>query len=153
MSEKRQKSRNQSNSNAQEHGETEKECKRGSEARTASGQTENPAFTMNLMEEVLEKENLKRAYQRVVQNRGAAGVDKLTVDDLQPYLGAWGHMLAASADLIDMIHGHPAFGEGGGTIQFNVIFPRAGNYKLWVQFQRLGVVNTVEFNVPVSVLQ
>ena len=74
-------------------------------------------------------------------------------DGLQPYLGAWGHMLAASEDLIDMIHGHPAFGEGAGTIQFNVIFPRAGNYKLWVQFQRLGVVNTVEFNVPVSLLQ
>jgi hypothetical protein len=74
-------------------------------------------------------------------------------DGLEPYLGAWGHMLAASSDLIDMIHAHPAFGEGGSTIQFNVIFPRPGNYKLGVQFQRLGVVNTVEFNVPVSVLQ
>jgi hypothetical protein len=74
-------------------------------------------------------------------------------EGLQPYLGAWGHMLAASADLIDMIHVHPAFGEGGSTIQFNVIFPRPGNYKLWVQFQRLGVVNTFEFNVPVSPLQ
>ena len=73
-------------------------------------------------------------------------------DGLQPYLGAWGHMLAASSDLIDMIHGHPAFGEGGSTIQFNVIFPRAGTHKVWVQFQRLGVVNTVEFNVPVSAL-
>jgi hypothetical protein len=74
-------------------------------------------------------------------------------DGLESYLGAWGHMLAASADLIDMIHVHPAFGEGGSTIQFNVIFPRPGNYKLWVQFQRLGVVNTLEFNVPVSALQ
>jgi hypothetical protein len=74
-------------------------------------------------------------------------------DGLQPFLGAWGHMLAVSSDLIDMIHSHPAFGEGGPTIQFNVIFPRAGNYMLWVQFQRLGVVNTVEFNVPVSTLQ
>ncbi|MEO8126313.1 MAG: heavy metal-binding domain-containing protein [Bryobacteraceae bacterium] len=74
-------------------------------------------------------------------------------EGLEPYLGAWGHMLAVSGDLIDMIHGHPAFGEGGATIQFNVIFPRATNYKVWVQFQRLGVVNTLEFNVPVSVLQ
>ncbi|HEY9678089.1 MAG TPA: reverse transcriptase domain-containing protein [Drouetiella sp.] len=40
------------------------------------------------MEEILESENLKRAYQRVVQNKGAAGVDKLTVNDLQPYLAA-----------------------------------------------------------------
>jgi hypothetical protein len=74
-------------------------------------------------------------------------------DGLEPYLGAWGHMLAASSDLIDMIHSHPAFGEGGQTIQFNIIFPRPGNYKVWVQFQRLGKVNTLEFTVPVSVLQ
>ncbi|MBS2005157.1 MAG: group II intron reverse transcriptase/maturase [Cyanobacteria bacterium SZAS LIN-5] len=40
------------------------------------------------MEEILESENLKRAYQRVVQNKGAAGVDKLSVEDLKPYLAA-----------------------------------------------------------------
>lgn len=74
-------------------------------------------------------------------------------DGLEPYLGAWGHMLAVSLDLIDMIHNHPAFGEGGPTIQFNLIFPRPGNYKVWVQFQRLGKVNTFEFNVPVSALE
>ena len=28
-------------------------------------------------------------------------------DGLEPYLGAWGHMLAASDDLIDLIHTHP----------------------------------------------
>jgi hypothetical protein len=32
-------------------------------------------------------------------------------------------MLAASKDLIDMIHAHPAWEEGGPKIQFNVIFP------------------------------
>jgi len=74
-------------------------------------------------------------------------------DGLEPYLGAWCHMLAASDDLIDMIHTHPFFGDGGSQIQFNVIFPRARTYKLWVQFQRKGVVNTASFTVPVSVLQ
>lgn len=88
MSEKRQKIRNQPTSNAGTSGEAASESARGSEACTASGQPENPASTVNLMEEVLESENLKRAYQRVVQNKGAAGVDKLTVDDLQPYLAA-----------------------------------------------------------------
>src|SRR4029078_5537601 len=29
------------------------------------------------------------------------------VDGLEKYLGAWAHMLAASNDLIDMIHQHP----------------------------------------------
>ena len=74
-------------------------------------------------------------------------------DGLQPYLGAWGHMLAASGDLLDLIHNHPAFGEGGPQIQFNMIFPREAMYKVWVQFQRNGVVNTVPFVVPVTELR
>ncbi len=79
-------------------------------------------------------------------------------DGIEPYLSAWGHMMAASWDLIDMIHTHPIYitdPEGGGykQIQFNLIFPRPGVYRLWVQFQRKGVVNTVVFNVPVSELK
>jgi len=68
----------------------------------------------------------------------------------EKYLGAWGHMLAASDDLIDMIHTHPFLADGGPNVQFNVIFPRAHAYRVWVQFQRLGVVNTVYFDVPVE---
>ncbi|HYL39649.1 MAG TPA: heavy metal-binding domain-containing protein, partial [Bryobacteraceae bacterium] len=73
---------------------------------------------------------------------------------LEPLLGAMGHMLAASSDLIDLIHTHPVqvteSTSGPYTdIQFNVIFPRAGVHRVWVQFQRKGVVNTVAFNIPV----
>ena len=41
--------------------------------------------TSRLMEEVLRRENLIRAHARVVQNRGAAGVDGVTVDELLAY--------------------------------------------------------------------
>jgi Heavy metal binding domain len=74
-------------------------------------------------------------------------------DGLEPYLGAWAHMLAASDDLIDLIHTHPFLADGGPQVQFNVIFPRARTYRLWVQFQRKGVVNTAVFTVPVSMLK
>jgi hypothetical protein len=78
---------------------------------------------------------------------------KLSPDDgLEPYLGAWGHMLAASDDLIDLIHTHP-FQANGAAIQFNVEFPRARTYRIWVQFQRKGVVNTARFDVPVGRLE
>jgi len=74
-------------------------------------------------------------------------------DGIEQYLGAWGHMMAASDDLVDMIHNHPFLADGGPNIQFNMIFPRPGVYRVWVQFQRQGVVNTVAFNIPVSELK
>ncbi len=74
-------------------------------------------------------------------------------DGLEPYLGAWSHMLMASDDLVDMVHDHPFIADGGPQMQFNVIFPRARTYRIWVQFQRKGVVNTAVFNVPVSELK
>jgi len=75
-----------------------------------------------------------------------------TSDGLEKYLGAWGHMLAASDDLIDMAHTHPFIADGSAQIQFNLTFPRPRAYRVWVQFQRNGVVNTVHFDVPVKEL-
>jgi Heavy metal binding domain len=74
-------------------------------------------------------------------------------DGLEPYLGAWGHMLAVSDDLVDTIHNHPFLADGGPQVQFNQIFPRARTYKVWAQFQRDGMVNTVAFTIPVSELK
>lgn len=71
---------------------------------------------------------------------------------LEKYIGAWGHMLAVSDDLIDLIHTHPFIADGGPDLQFNVYFPRVRNYRVWVQFQRNGQVNTARFDVPVSEL-
>jgi RNA-directed DNA polymerase len=42
--------------------------------------------TTGLMEAVVERGNLKLAYQRVVENKGAAGVDALTVSELKEHL-------------------------------------------------------------------
>jgi hypothetical protein len=74
-------------------------------------------------------------------------------DGIEKYIGAWGHMLAASDDLIDMIHTHPFIADGGPQMQFNVYFPREHTYRIWVQFQRKGVVNTAQFDVPVQELK
>jgi hypothetical protein len=74
-------------------------------------------------------------------------------EGLEKYIGAWAHMLAASDDLIDLIHTHPFIADGGPQLQFNLIFPRARTYRIWVQFQRKGVVNTAVFTIPVSELK
>ena len=75
-----------------------------------------------------------------------------TAEGLEPFLGAWAHMLSVSEDLVDMIHAHPAIADGGPLIQMNVIFPRPGMYRVWIQVQRQGKVNTVSFTLPVKAL-
>jgi len=75
----------------------------------------------------------------------------LTPDDgIEPYLGAAGHMLVVSDDLIDMTHTHPASPGIGSFADFRVVFPRPRVYRVWVQFQRQGVVTTAHFDVPVQ---
>ena len=45
-------------------------------------------------------------------------------DGLEPYLGAWGHMLAASEDLVDLLHLHPFLTTSSGcAVQRNLSPP------------------------------
>jgi hypothetical protein len=74
-------------------------------------------------------------------------------EGLQPYIGAWAHLLAVSDDLVDTIHDHPFIADGGPDMQFNIFFPREAVYRVWIQFQRQGVVNTVAFTIPVTALR
>ena len=39
----------------------------------------------DMMEAVVERGNMLRAYKQVVSNKGAAGVDGMTVDELMPF--------------------------------------------------------------------
>ena len=44
--------------------------------------------TERLLEKILDPENLNKAYKQVVRNKGAGGVDGMTVEQLLPYLKA-----------------------------------------------------------------
>lgn len=55
------------------------------QARAACDDNVGDETKMNLMEEVLRRENLIQAHKRVVRNGGAPGVDGMTVDELMPY--------------------------------------------------------------------
>jgi hypothetical protein len=99
---------------------------------------------------------LETAPKRVMAGAKTSLSFRVTPDDgIEPYLGAMAHMLAASSDLIDMMHNHPYQTVDGKSnafkeLVFNMIFPRAGIYRVWVQFQRRGTVNTVAFDIPVD---
>jgi len=69
-----------------EAGEARGSASGGIEAPRATAVTEDPASTAALMEEVCDRENLKRALQRVKSNKGSAGVDGMTIDQLPAHL-------------------------------------------------------------------
>ncbi len=41
---------------------------------------------MELLEKILSKENLNKAYKQVYKNKGASGVDGVTIDELSKYI-------------------------------------------------------------------
>ena len=50
-----------------------------------------PAFSDNLLECVLQRDNILKAWQRVRANKGAAGIDGMTIDEFPAWakLGHW----------------------------------------------------------------
>ena len=67
-------------------GEARKVGRQEVEPLPAMGEPESPANTCRIMEEVCERDNLREALQRVKSNKGSAGVDGMTIDDLSAYL-------------------------------------------------------------------
>jgi hypothetical protein len=67
-----------------------------------------------------------------------------SVNNLQPYLGAMGHLVVLSADGGQYVHAHPLTESApDGNVEFEVHFPGPGTYKGWGQFQRGGTVFTI----------
>jgi len=86
------------------------------------------------------------------------------VTDLQTYLGAFGHTLIMSEDMVDYVHSHPidisASDEngpkqfmlppdadpeklrGGPDVTFEGLMPKPGRYRAWTQFRRNGKLYT-----------
>ena len=57
-----------------------------SEMYIASHLSESPTGKNRLLESILERENMRLALQRVKANKGAPGIDKMTVKQLPVYL-------------------------------------------------------------------
>src|SRR5438034_7614261 len=55
-------------------------------SRVTARREDSGPETEQLMEAVVERENMKLALKQVERNRGAAGVDKMTVEQLRTYL-------------------------------------------------------------------
>ncbi len=71
--------------------------------------------------------------------------------DLQPYLGAYGHLVALRAGDLAYLHVHPDGEPGDGKTQpgpeitFYAEVPSRGDYRLFLDFQHEGTVRTADF--------
>lgn len=83
--------------------------------------------------------------------------DGQPVTELEPYLGAAGHLVAVRAGDLAYLHVHPTHDhdhDGGhgpaAEIGFQLEPPTAGTYRLFLDFQVGGEVHTAEFTVPAA---
>src|ERR1700730_10509380 len=71
----------------------------GTEARTAKTKVESQAALGPLMEVIVERDNLRKALAHVKRNKGAAGIDGMSLDALAPHLKE--HWPAIRAQLLE----------------------------------------------------
>src|SRR5438876_3668405 len=95
----RQKDQSQLNSGTGAKGEAPSAAAGESEARAAKTCLERPAVAGPSMEAVVERDNLKKALAQVKRNKGAAGIDGMSVGELPAYLKE--HWLTIRAQLLD----------------------------------------------------
>ena len=78
------------------------------------------------------------------------------VTDLEPYLGAYGHLVALRAGDLAYLHVHPqgtpddGVTEPGPDVVFFAEVPSPGRYHLYLNFKHEGVVRTAAFTVTVA---
>lgn len=74
-------------------------------------------------------------------------------EDLDPYLGAFGHLVVLSEDGETYLHVHPiqevlgSTSNGGPIVRFHAGFEQKGLYKLFLQFNHAGKVRLATFIV------
>jgi hypothetical protein len=95
------------------------------------------------------------------------------ISDLQTYLGAFGHTLIMSEDMVDYVHSHPLDIlarenddggppqflippgadleklRGGPDVTFEGLMPKPGRYRAWTQFRRNDKIYTFAFTFNV----
>lgn len=82
--------------------------------------------------------------------------DGRPVTDLQPYLGAYGHLVVLRAGDLAYLHVHPTGEPGSGNLipgpnlDFAATTPSAGTYRLFLGFRHGDVVHTAEFTVSTT---
>ncbi|GAB3163316.1 hypothetical protein [Microbispora hainanensis] len=73
--------------------------------------------------------------------------DGKPVGDLEPYLGANGHLVAIRAGDLAYLHVHPEEDTTAAGVTFAASAPSGGDYRLFLDFKHGGTVHTAAFTV------
>lgn len=71
------------------------------------------------------------------------------VTDVEPYLGADGHLVALREGDLAFLHVHPEESRSPGVIRFAAALPSAGRYRLFLQFQHQGRIHEATHTLEV----
>jgi hypothetical protein len=98
-------------------------------------------------------------YEVTLEGELAAGADSelrfgvsrdgVVVEDLEPYLGAFGHLVAIRGSDLGYLHVHPTDDSSPADVGFALRAPSPGAYRLFLDFQHGGVVRTAAFTIEV----
>lgn len=72
------------------------------------------------------------------------------LDEIEPYLGAEGHLVALREGDLAFLHVHPLESRTQGRVRFRAELPSPGRYRLFLQFKHGGVVRTVAHTLEVA---
>jgi hypothetical protein len=79
--------------------------------------------------------------------------DSDPVTDVEPYLGALGHLVAVRDGDLGYLHVHPleeADAPGGPSVTFAVEFPTSGMYRLFFEFDHDGAVHAAQVTLAAA---
>ncbi|MFE6052942.1 hypothetical protein ACFQ6N_19470 [Kitasatospora sp. NPDC056446] len=76
--------------------------------------------------------------------------DGKPVTDLQPYLGAYGHLVALRAGDLAYLHVHPDTTAPGPEVGFTTTAPSTGSYRLFLDFKHQDTVRTAAFTLTTA---
>ncbi|MHA4816546.1 hypothetical protein ACXZ65_19550 [Streptomyces aculeolatus] len=112
-----------------------------------------PAFTVDGREVTLTGELAAGEGRRL---EFSVARDGQPVTDLQPYLAAYGHLVALRLEDLAYVHVHPDGSPGDGTtapgpvVAFHAQVPGPGTYRLFLDFKHEDAVHTAEFTAVVA---
>jgi RNA-directed DNA polymerase len=124
---------------SKQEGEARKDLGKGIQLSVPFKEPEILRGESKLMEAICDRENLNKAYKNVLKNKGAPGIDGMTVDQLLPYLKEHGQRI--KAQLLE------------GTFKFQPVkqveIPKAGGKGT----RKLGIPTVIDRFVSQAILQ